>query len=61
MLTIFHCALQSTHRTITEEDAYNLFDEWLDEGHNLAEFVPVILDIYKVSGLINEEAIDEKN
>lgn len=61
MLTIFHCALQATHRTITEDDAYNLFDEWLDEGHSLAEFVPVILDIYKVSGLINEEAIDEKN
>lgn len=63
MLMVFHAALQPYNHGITEGEAYDIFDNWLDDGHTLAEFVPVILEIYKVSGLIKEEETtnEEKN
>ena len=61
MLDVFYHSLLSTNPNMTANDAYDLFDQWLDEGHSLVDFVPIILDIYKVSGLINEEENDAKN
>ncbi len=55
MLTVFQYALPEGH---TENQAYDIFDEWLADGHTVADFIPVILEVYKVSGLIKEE---EKN
>lgn len=51
MLKVFKTALQPYHNT-TEEDSYTIFDSWLDEGHIITDFIPIIVDIYKVSGLL---------
>ena len=59
LVTIFHAALQALQHNITLDDAYTIFDEWLDEGHVVTEFVPVVLEIYKESGLIARN--NEKN
>lgn len=60
LLSVFQYALQPYMSDITENETYKIFDSWIDEGHNLAEFVPVILEIYKVSGLIKEEDTTEE-
>jgi hypothetical protein len=60
MVTILHASLQQYNHGITINDAFDIFDSWLDEGHNAVEFVNVILDIYKESGLVPKEAT-EKN
>lgn len=60
MLTVFQYSLQPYMSDITENKAYDIFDEWLEDGHSLADFVPVILEIYKVSGLIKEEPTNEE-
>lgn len=52
MVAILHAALQQYEHGITLEDAYTIFDSWLDEGHVVTDFLTVIVDIYKVSGLI---------
>lgn len=52
MLTVFQYALPDG---ITEDQTYDIFDSWLAEGHTVADFIPIILEIYKVSGLITEE------
>lgn len=55
MINILSAALQRFEHGLTQNDAICIFDAWLDEGHNIAEFIPVILDVYKVSGLISSE------
>lgn len=59
MVSVLHASLQHFHHGITLNDAYTIFDEYLAD-HSITDFVKVIIDIYKVSGLI-PEGLDEKN
>lgn len=59
MVSVLHCSLQQYHHGITLADAYDIFDAYLEEN-SITDFVKVIIDIYKVSGLIPEGA-EEKN
>ena len=61
MVTILHIAAQQYHHNITLDKAYDIFDEWLADGHTMPDFISVILDIYKVSGIIKGEEGGEKN
>ena len=60
MVTILHCALQQYQHNITLNDAYDIFDDWLADGHTAIDFIPIILEVYKVSGII-QTGTDEKN
>lgn len=55
MVTILHSALAQYNHGITLNDAYDIFDNWLNDGHVMTEFIPIILDIYKVSGLVKDD------
>lgn len=59
---LFH-SLQQYNHGITLNDAYDIFDAYLADGHSTTDFIPVILEIYKVSGIIKDsaEGTDEKN
>lgn len=59
MAAILHASLQQYQHNITLNDAYDIFDSWLGDGHTVTEFIPIILEIYKASGLINTEAEEE--
>jgi len=64
MIYILHASLQAYHHNITIDKAYDIFDSWLAEGHTAIEFLPVITEIYQVSGIIGtgaEEEETEKN
>lgn len=61
MVAVLHASLQQYHHGITLDDAYNIFDEYLGEGHAMTDFIPEIVEIYKVSGIIKAESSDEKN
>lgn len=61
MVTILWASLQQYHHGIGMNEAYDIFDKYL-EDHTMTDFIPVILDIYKVSGLIaNNKEDDRKN
>ena len=60
MVNILHASLQQYNHGITLNDAYSIFDDYLADGHSMTEFIPVILEIYKVSGLVGKE-VEEKN
>jgi hypothetical protein len=55
MVAILHASLQQFNHGITLNDAYDIFDAWLDEGHSTVDFVNVILEIYKTSGIVPNE------
>lgn len=63
MVAILHASLQQYNHGITLNDAYDIFDEYLAEGHSSVDFLPVILDIYRASGIIPKDnhIEDEKN
>lgn len=51
MVNILWFSLQKFHHNIQFNDAMDIFDEYL-EDHNIIEFINVILEVYKVSGII---------
>lgn len=60
MVNILYCSLIQYNHGISLNDAYDIFDTYLDDGHSATDFIQVILDVYKVSGLIKNED-SEKN
>lgn len=62
MVQILYSSLQQLNHGITLDKAYDIFDAYLADGHSSTDFVQVIVDIYKVSGLIaNVSEENEKN
>lgn len=62
MVYVLHAALQQYNHGITLNDAYDIFDEYIAEGNSSTDFIPVMLDIYKASGIIpNDKTDNEKN
>lgn len=65
-VTVLYASLQQYHHGITLNDAYDIFDQYLDDGNTYTDFIPMILEIYKVSGILKinkdtEEDNSEKN
>ena len=58
MVNVLWFSLQKFHHGITLTDAYDIFDEYLEE-HGMTDFISVIVDIYKVSGLIKDDSKEE--
>lgn len=60
MVQILHAAMQQYNHGVTLNDAYEVYDRWLEDGHSMMDFLPIIVELYKVSGLIKGEQT-EKN
>lgn len=60
---VLHASLQAYHHGVSLNDAYDIFDEYLADGHSSTDFIYVIMDIYRTSGIIpkNAEVETEKN
>lgn len=61
MVTILHVSLQAYHHGITLNDAYDIFDDYLADGHTSTDFINVIIEIYKVSGIMADDNTERKN
>lgn len=62
MVYILFSSLQQYQHGITLDDAYAIFDEYIEDGNTATDFVNVILDIYRTSGLLRTgKGTDEKN
>ena len=61
MVRILHASLQALEHGITLDNAYDIFDSWLEDGHAATDFISVIVDIYKASGIIKQDKEPEKN
>ena len=55
MVNVLHCSLQQFHHGINFNDAADIFDEYLADGNAVTDFISVIVDIYKTSGIIKDE------
>lgn len=55
-----HASLQKYHHGYTLINVYDLVDKAIDEGKSLADFIPVITDVFQVSGLIPRDNQKDK-
>lgn len=55
MVAILHASMQQYNHGITLNDAYDIFDAYMEDGHASTDFIPVIIDIYKASGIIPKD------
>lgn len=60
MVIILHASLQALEHNINLDKAYEIFDAYLEDGHTSVDFIKVIMEIYKSSGLVPNDT-DEKN
>ena len=60
MVGVLHASLQQYNHGITLNDAYDIFDDYLADGHSTVDFLTVIIDIYKASGIIPKDAKEEE-
>lgn len=59
MVAILWASLQPLQHGITLDNAANIFDTYLEE-HTMTDFIPVIMEIYKVSGIISKDKPKEE-
>ena len=60
MVQVLHASLQQYQHSISFTDAETIFEEWLADGNTITDFLTIIIDIYKASGIIGGEK-SEKN
>jgi hypothetical protein len=60
MVALLHAALQQYQHGITNNEACDIFDAWLEDGHQVTEFMAVIIEVYKASGIIKDTAIKDE-
>ena len=59
MTAVLHASLQQYQHNISLLDAQDIFENWLEDGNTPTDFISVIIEIYKVSGIISKDS--EKN
>jgi hypothetical protein len=55
MVAILHAALQQYQHGININDAYDIFDAYLDEGKAPTDFLSVIIEIFQASGIMPKD------
>lgn len=61
MLKIIHCSAVPLNHGVKFQDILAAYDRFVDEGHGFADLVPIIINIFKVSGFISSEEDNGKN
>ena len=59
MVAVLNASLQQLNHGLTMNDAYDIYDAYLADGHSASDFIKIIIDVYKVSGLIPADNADE--
>ena len=59
LIMVLHCSLQKYQQGYTEDKAYELYDEYVEEGNTFTDFIPLVMDIFKVSGFFKENDIEK--
>jgi hypothetical protein len=54
MVLILHASCQKFNHGVSIDDCYDIFDNYIADGHALTDFISVIMKIFEVSGLIGQ-------
>lgn len=59
VILILQASMTKYHSNMNVNDVYDLYDEYMEAGGTYMDLIPVLLDIFKVSGFFKED--DAKN
>ena len=59
-ITILWAALQRYHHGISFEQTMELYDQFVDEGKGQDELVDLFMEVYKCSGFMKREALQQE-
>jgi len=59
LIMILQASLQKFNQGYTEDKTYDLYDEYVEEGNTFTDFIPVIMDVFKVSGFFKEADMEK--
>lgn len=54
-LVIMQASMSQYNHGVNMDKMYDIYDEYIEEGHTMYDLVAVIMDVFKVSGLIPED------
>ena len=55
MAAILHASLQQYHHGMSMNDAYDILDAYFNDGNSMTDFIKVIIEIYRESGIMPKE------
>lgn len=61
MVSVLHASLQQFNHGISMNDCFDIFDDFLADGHSTLEFVKVMMEIYQDAGLMPKNEEEAKN
>ena len=53
--------LQDMQHGIKLDDAYEIYDRYVADGHNMFDLIPLFIEVLKESGFMAEEVDESKN
>lgn len=59
LLAVVHASMAAYNHGITEAMFYNLYDEYLEEGHTMFDLVPIVLELLQNGGVIPKDSVEE--
>lgn len=65
-LTVLHAMLQTYHHGYNMDKVMDLFERYVEDGHNMFDLIPVFVEVFEQSGYISSskeevEDADAKN
>ena len=60
MVAVLHASLTRFNHGITLNDAYDIMDDYIADGHATTDFIPVMIELFQASGIMPKET-EEKN
>lgn len=60
IIMIIHASMQAYEHGITLDNVYEIYDEFVDEGNSLMEVIPIIMEIFRVSGFFKVDEVEER-
>ena len=55
LLAIVHASMAAYNHGITENAFYDLYDAYVDEGHNMFDLIPIVLELMQNGGIIPKD------
>lgn len=61
MILILWCSMVKYNHGISLDDCYDIFDDYVAEGHAYTDFIEVMMKIFETSGLINTKSTEDSD
>lgn len=59
LLTILHASMQKFQSNVTYTDVLDMYDSYVDSGQSYMDLIPVLMEVFKVSGFFPKEKVTE--